>query len=238
MPFAPTVKLTGFAELERYLTRLPATAATRLQKVETRNHLDHRKEIVRRSTFSGAAKQRIGKAITVWPRGKPDRKRIRDVEAGTSSFWRGDVTTVGEGVAARVEKRIGKSTTRPTRKRYLLIPWGDFLTPTGRPRRERRDIGGRSVMAPVLIRDLPGTRVAKIAGKLRVIQRLEPGARGRFESGAKGTTKKTRGVRERIVGILVREARVVRGLDFFGSWEGLERVRNDRYDRMLLDVLK
>lgn len=233
------VDLTGFDELTRFLNKLPQEAAPRLQRVIVRNHLDHRDEIVRSSGFSPQGTRNLKRAIKVFPSKRVDVKRIDQVVGGTSTFWKGvGINRPAEGVAARVEKRIGSAVTRPTRKRFLLIPWGDFLTPTGRPRRERRDVGGRSVQAPILIRQLPGTRIVRSkSGKLRVVQRLQQGERGRFESGAKGVGKKKLGSRERVVGILVRRARVVRGLDFFGSWDRLSAKRDARYDRLLTDVL-
>lgn len=239
MVFEPQVVLTGFDELERYLRRLPQEAALRLQAAVVANHLDHRKEILRSSTFSPEGIRNLRFAIRVFPSKRVQPRRIQDVEGGTSSFWKGaDIESPREGVAARVEKRIGTRITRPTRRRYLLIPWGDYLTPSGRPRRERRDVFGRSVLAPVLIRDLPGTRIVRGRdGKLRVIQRLEGGARGRFEGGIKGVRGKRLGERERVVGILVRQARVVQGLDFFGSWDRLRQQRDARYDRLLDSLL-
>ena len=238
MPFNLKVSTTGFKELERYLQRLPAAAALRLQAVEIKNHLEHRAEIVKRSTFSPQGTRNIKRAIKVHPSRRTEPKTIQAVEAGTSSFWRGiGVENPNEGVAAIVEKSVGQSKIKPRHKRFLILPFGDFLTPGGRPRRQRRDVGGRSVMAPVLIRDLPGTRVVNVRNKLRVIQRLEPGQRGKFESGAKGVRKGRLGVRERIVATLVKSARVVRGLDFFGSFGALEKKRLDRYSRMLQDVL-
>ncbi|MEE9609504.1 MAG: hypothetical protein V3U03_17340 [Myxococcota bacterium] len=235
----PFVQLTGFDELTRFLRKLPEAAAPRLQGALVKNHLEHRAEIVRSSRFSPRGTRNLKFAIRVFPSKRREVKKISDVEAGTSSFWKGaDITSTAEGVAARLEKRIGAAITRPKRKRFLLIPWGDFLTATGRPRRERRDVGGRSVQAPILIRNLPGTRVVKSRdGKLRIVQRLQPGERGRFESGAKGTSKSKLGARERVVGILVRQVRVVRGLDFFGSWDRLAPKRNDRYDRLLNAIL-
>ena len=93
-------------------------------------------------------------------------------------------------------------------------------------------------MAPVLIRELPGTRIVRgCDGKLRVIQRLEGGVRGRHESGIKGIRGKRLGERERVVGILVRQARVVQGLDFFGSWDRLAPQREARYERLLEDLV-
>ena len=71
----------------------------------------------------------------------------------------------------------------------------------------------------------------------RVIQRLEGGVRGRHESGIKGIRGKRLGERERVVGILVRQARVVQGLDFFGSWDRLAPQREARYERLLEDLV-
>ncbi len=37
---------------------------------------------------------------------------------------------------------------------------------------------------------------------------------------------------------MVREAKVKRGLDFFGSWDRLAKSRDDRYDRMLERLIR
>lgn len=235
-----SIRITGTEQIDELFRKLPETAANRLQAVMVRNQLDHRAEVVRSSTFSPEGNRRLRFALRVFPSERVERKRIDEVEAGTVSFWRGiEIERPEEGVAARLEKQIGPATVGPTRKRYLLIPWGDFTTPSGRPRRERRDIHGISVMAPVLIRDLPGTRVVLGRdGRRRIVQRINEGERARFEGGIRGIRSKKLGTRERVVGILVRQARVVRGLDFFGSWERLEQARTERYNRMLEALVK
>lgn len=239
MAFEPQVILTGFDELQRFIGKLPASAANHLQAVEVKNYLQHRKEVVRTHGFSPASTSRIRGSLRVFPRGRTNRRRIRDVEAGIATWWAGtEITDPKEGVAARLEKRVGKRTTKPRRKQYLLIPFGDFRTATGRPRRKRRNVKGISVLAPVLIRELKNTRVVRMRdGKLRVVQRLKKGERGQFEKTPR-VRKNRLGSRDRIVGILVRVARVRQGLDFFGSWDRLRRSRDERYDRMLERVIK
>lgn len=118
----PSVQLTGFKELDEYLKRLPQEAAGRLQAVVVKNHLEHRKEIMRSSTFSPEGTRNLRFAIQVFPRSRKQPKRLQDVEGGTSSFWRGaEIESPAEGVAARLEKRVGVSVTTPRRRRFLLI---------------------------------------------------------------------------------------------------------------------
>jgi hypothetical protein len=234
----------GFAAFDRRLKKETRTVPDRIEKLIRGFHFKHRKAVIQRSDFSPEGKRRLRFIVRVFPRAPKRPKKIEGIEAGTGSWWRGaDVDRVEEGAAARTEKKIGKPTFRATKKRFLLIPWGDFLTKTGRPRRARRDIGGRTVQAPILIRDLPGTRIIKGKdGKLRVIQRLAAGQRGKFETGAKGTRSKGLGSRERIVGILVRQARSKQGLDFFGSWDSLaddrDRMSDEMLDRLAADMAR
>lgn len=239
MPIEPTIKLSGFRDLDRFLARLPNEAAGRLQAVLVKNHLEHRREVLRTSTFSAEGKRRLRFAIRVFPSRRVQPTKIEDVEAGTASWWKGgELEDPSLGAAARLEKRVGSSVLRPVRRRYLLIPFGDFITRTGRPRRERRTVQGRSVMAPVLIRELPGTRVVTDrSGRKKIIQRLPAGRRGRFESGIKGVRGTRLGARERVVGLLVRQARQIQGIDFHGSWDRLEASRDARFARMLDDLV-
>lgn len=239
--------LRGDKELAKFFSRLPASSAERLQRVEIRNHLDHKKEVVRASSgFSAEGQRRLraGRpgtgAIRVLPAKKVTPKRITDVTAETTSYWRGqDIKDPAEGVAARLEKRIGKPTSRPKRKRFLLIPVNDFLTRSGRPRRERRTVNSVSTQAKIDLRKLPNTKVIKLpSGKLLLIQRLKAGQRGRFESLTKGTRGKNLGTRDRVVGILVRQAKATQALDFFGSWARLAGKRDARYERMMNDIVK
>ena len=197
-----------------------------MEKLVRGYHFQHRLEVIRSSNFSPEGKRRLKFIVRVFPRRPVKPKKISDIEAGTGSWWKGaDIRDKREGVAARLEKRVGRSMTKPTRKKFLLIPWGDFRTPGGKPRKERRDVGGRTVTAPILIRKLPNTRIVKTQKGLRVVQRIAAGERGRFDSGAKGVKKKGLGSRDRVVGLLVRSIKTPQGLDFFASWD---RLAGDR----------
>ena len=238
--------LQGDKKLAKFLTNLPNRAAANLQRIEIRNHLDHKQAVIKASSgFSAEGLRRLkaGRpgegAIRVLPAKQVTPKKIADVTAETTSYWKGQgIDDPAEGVAARLEKRVGKSTSRPKRKRFLLIPVNDFVTPKRRPRRERRTVSGISTMAKVELRKLPDTKVIKTPrGRLLLIQRLKSGQRGRFETGAKGVRSKRLGKRERVVGILVREAKATQALDFFGPWDRLANKRDARYDRLLIDLI-
>jgi hypothetical protein len=238
---------SGFDELSSYLKRLPQRMAKRMQAAVIANHLDHRSEIIRSSSMSEQAKRNMKFVIRVFPggggksgRSRVDVNRLEDVTGETVSFWKGaGETDPARGAAARTEKSIGAQVIRPIRDQYLLIPQGDFITPSGRPRRTRS--GGR--MMPIDLSKLPGTRVVRIRGKLMMIQTLAAGALGEAERKAArekkirlGTTKRL-ARRERVVGVLVKQAKAFRGLDFFGSWDRLASKRTARYDRVLDDAI-
>ncbi len=241
---------TGFDELAKELKRLPKEAAARLQSAVIRNHLDHRKEIIRSSKMTAQAKRVMKFAIRVFP-GSGGRQRrqkrvtpknIAAVFGETVSFWKGaEATDPAEGTAARIEKSIGKSTIKPTKRRFLLIPQGDFLTPTGRPRRKRR--GGRTVTLDP--RDLKGDvfTIRTKSGELILVERLRKGQAGQFERtaarqrGAPLGRAKGLGERTRIIGVMKKQAKGFRGLDFFGSWNRLQSKRTDRYTRLLDDIV-
>lgn len=242
--------VTGFDELAKEFRRLPKEAAARLQAAVVANHLDHRKEIIASSKMSPEGKRLMKFAIRVFPGGGGRQRRrtipskVQDVTGETASFWKGsEVDDPAEGAAARIERQIGESTLRPKRRRLLLIPQGDFVTPTGRPRRKRR--GGRTVTFDPRT-DLKGdTFVVKTrSGELILVEELERGAAGQFERqaarqrGAPLGRASGLGVRTRVVGILKRQAKGFRGLDFFGSWNRLQTKRTNRYDRLLDDLVR
>ena len=246
---------TGFKELDRELQRLPNKLANRLQGAVIRNHLDHRNEVINSSKLTAEGKRNIKFAIRVFPgsggtqrnsggKSKTKRvnvRRIKDVFGETVSFWKGADSTVAEGAAARIEKTIGKTTIRAKKKRLLFIPQGDFTTRTGRPRRKR--VGGRLVaLDPRALKDTFTVRTGR--GTLLVVQHLKGGKAGTFERqgarerGGKLGGARGLGSRTRVVGILKKQVKGSRGLDFFKSWNRLQGKRTDRYTRLLDDVLR
>jgi hypothetical protein len=231
---------TGFDELADELRRLPREAAQRLQNVAIANHRDHRKLVIQRSSanFSAEGQRSLRFIVRTIPegRGKVLVDRIDDVDAGTVSYWKGSVRDPRDGAAARLEKEIGDDTTRPKRRRFLLIPQGDFVTPSGRPRRR----SGK----PIDIGDLPNTAIIRTrSGKRLLIQHLDAGVAGDSERLAArqrgaplGRKRSDLGQRSRVVGILVRQARGFQGLDFFGPWRELQSVRDRRFQAILDDI--
>lgn len=246
----------GYQDLDRLLKRMTSPQSIgRMQRVLLANQLEHRDEAIKRSTFSPRGKQNVRHALKV----RPDRKHgdtlapkeIKDLKAETISFWKGYADRPEEGVAATLEKRVGKSEIQPKRARFLAIPAGALLTPSGAPKRPNDE--------QVQVRDVPNTHVVKGRGRtLLVIQRLG----GRTKAGKaaaaskvgfvenlakssgsfmgplqRGERARASGQSERLVGILVRRARVVQNLDFFGAWEALEGKRDARYDSLLDDLV-
>jgi len=237
----PDIVTTGFDDLENYLSKLPQRAAQRLQNVAAANHQEHKREAIKRSRrhFSPEGRRVLSYLVRVHPSSRKPRKvkRLEDVDAATASYWKGATAKdPREGAAVRIETSLGGGTNRPKRRRFLLIPMGDLLTPTGRVRRK----GGK----PVMVADLPDTRVVRLrSGKRIVVQRIASGTVGQHERAAArargaplSRKKKDLGERERVVGVLVRQAKQFAGLDFFGSWNALKSRREQRFDRILDDI--
>lgn len=230
---------TGMDELQKELRALPAQAAQRLQNAVAANHADHRREVIESSDFSPEGKRLMKFAIRIQPNPSSGRRkvdRLEDVVGETYSTWKGHYADrVEDGAARLIEKQVGEDLIRPRSARYLLIPQGDFLTPSGRPRRTRQGPGG--TLASVSLKDEPDTAVIEVRGRKLLVQNLRGSDRGRFER-ATGTTKRTRGDRMRVIGVLVRQAKQARPLDFFGSWDRLESRRDARFDRLLDDLVR
>lgn len=244
---------TGFDELLKELRGLPNRAAGRLERVLIANHLDHRKEVLSSSDLSAAGKRGMRHAILVYPKAKKgssgkfsfeSAKKISDIEVGTVSYWTGPKLSDGswpkasEGAAARIEKSIGDPVIRAESGKMLLIPQGDFVTPTGRPRKVKTPYG----RAPIDIAGLPNVRAVKLPnGRVVLIQTIDAGAygaesrRASREGGLRGVKQHELGRRERIVGVLKKQVKAFRGLDFFGSWERTRHIRERRFKAILDD---
>lgn len=254
--------VSGADEIATLLLVLPQASATHLQFVLRRNAIDHKNEIVRSSTFKNINRNSLRQLIRAWPGKVTPRKSLAQVKAGTDVYWKGlGEKSPANGVAARIEKRIGSGITTPTQSRFLLIPQGDMLS-KGKPRRVNQ--GG--TLKKVAVRSLPGqasSQNRRVGGKnvpilqsgtlqdtvvllgkrgLFLIQKLPKAKRGKFEPmtyDAEGKRINARKLKDRyrIIGILRRSARQARPLDFFGSWDRLRGSRDARYERMLDDVV-
>ncbi len=272
----PETITVGFEELEAVLKTLDDTAAQAVQNTLGDIMASTKEEILRRSTLTAEARRRMSFALRTSPATRFSKKgaggfsikargrkvsTLAEVKAEIFSTWKGQgITNPAEGAAARIERSIGPAQIRPKRRRFLLIPAGDFVTKGGRGRTEmvggqmiertskktgrksKRRVGGRRVSLDLAA--LPGTFVVKTGRGLRLMQRLEGGARGRFEKAADagGLTKSGRkrkisakklGARTRLVAVLVKSAKQARPLDFFGTWESLAADREARFDAML-----
>lgn len=227
-------EIEGMGELLAWLKQAPAAIAQATQDATIRGHIAHRREILRTTTFSAQGRRGLTRAIRIEP--APNKKsravarRIQDVKGETFSVWKGESERpVAEGTAALLEKQIGPAALRPSRARALLVPAGDFLTPTGRPRRKGRQ--------KLDLSEVPDTTIVKTGGKRRLIQRLEAGKRGQYESGAKGIHRKQLGRRARIVAFVVKRVDHERGIDFFGSWNRLQASRDKLLDNAIAKVV-
>lgn len=239
--------VTGADELIEVLRKLPQRAAQRLQSALIANHIDHKKAVIAQSNFSPEGRRLMKFAIRVAPSSRSGRvivKKLSEVRGETFSVWRGSGTTdPDEGAAARIEKRVGKSVIRPKRSRFLLIPQGPMLTPSGRPKRKR--IGG--VLTAIPLRDIKDATVIKTrSGRRLLIRRKKARRRGKrrqFTVGTGGERIGTplaglEGERVEVIGVLVRQARQARPLDFFGSWDRLAGKREGRYKRLLDELVE
>jgi hypothetical protein len=138
---------------------------------------------------------------------------------------------------------VGRSLVKPRKSRFLAIPKGRLLTPSGRPRRR----GGKRIQVKDAVnqvfRGRGATRlVRRTGGAFLVAWRDErrlgrPARTGRGVRKRRGAKPRIR-VRQEIVGVLVRQAKVEPRLDFFQSWERLERKRTARYRSLLKDVVR
>ncbi|MCI0630525.1 MAG: hypothetical protein L0Y44_07725 [Phycisphaerales bacterium] len=259
--------VSGADEINRFIGQLADSSATHLQNVFRKNAFDHREGVVKSSTFKVLRASSLRRLVMAWPKkasSASSRKRLRDVRAGVDVYWRGlDAKSPAEGVAARIEKRIGQRINRPLRKRFLLIPLGDMRTPSGQPRRvgqggtlqgvpvralpgapmnQNRRVGGRKV--PLLQAGvLANTAVIKNRrGRLLLIQNIGAGNKGLHENfnrtdGVRRLTKRNVGQRSRILAVLKRSAKQAQPLDFFGSWDRLRGAREARYGRMLDQIV-
>ena len=256
--------VVGADDLMKHLGLIPDSSAKHLQFVFRKNAMDHKNGVIASSTFKNISKRSLRQLINAWPKRVIQRTRLADVRAGTETYWKGlGETNPNEGVAARIEKRIGRSINRPLRKQHLLIPQGDMLI-NGKPRRvaqggsvqqvgvrnitnsgkskQGRLVGNRNV--PILQSGtLEGTAVIKTStGRLLLIQKLEEKKRGKFEKNLGGDGIKTRatslGERMRVIGILKRTAKQAQPLDYFGSWDRGAAARDARYARMLDSIIR
>lgn len=242
-------KIDGMEELRKWLMKLPDVAADRLQRVVLANLRDHKREIVKSSKFERITSAQLNGIIRIEPRlsraAQKKPKRIEQVYGSIFSLWQG--ATGKEDAAKRVEKRVGSSTITPVKKRLLLLPVGDMLTPTGRARRV--GVPGTKYTRPVPLGELEDTAIIKTRSGLRLVQHLKAGERGLHErshhapgltkSGRRRTISKKRlGARSRIIGMFIRKADQTRPLDFFGSWDRLKSSRDARFQRFLDDVVK
>lgn len=236
----PAGTILGTSELAHWLRHAPEYAAQALQDATTRSMIAHRREILASTTFSAAGKRALGRAIEIYPppskQNRAKAKRIKDVRGEVYSTWRGPGRRpVSEGTAALLEKTIGPPVLRPKRARGLLIPAGDFLTAKGRPRRTGTGKHSRAID----LSRLRNTRFVKGSdGKIRLVQTILSSDRAAGERGTKGTTKRARGYRSRVVAFLVRRARAARGIDFWGAYQRTASLRAELYEKALEQVIR
>lgn len=240
--------ITGYDSLMKELKSLPDRAAKRLQSAVAANHYDHRNEVIRSSSFKSFTPGNLRQLVRV----KPDRRegvaaptRIQDVVGETYSVWTGSTAQQpgSPGAAARIEKSVGQQIVKPVSKRMLLIPTGDFLTKQGLAAtfKLKSSIPGGGKKQRFDFTKMPDTFWHRTAsGKLLLLQTLDAGKRGVREGahgGLKGVRTKSLGRRTRIVATAHRVVRQTHPLDFFGSWDRLEGKRNERFNRLLDDVV-
>lgn len=222
----------GFDELDRLLRTLPNRMAGDLQGALVRSAIDAKREVVKRSNMSETGKRAIRARdgiVRIRPATRVVPKRLDDVFLEFYSDWKGTDGPPEEGFARQIEKEVGEDRYTPKRARRLLIPVGDFVTASGRPRRTGRGPGSRKVD----IAKLPGTRVVPLGrGRLIIVQDLVAGDRGQSER-TKGVRKSKLGERSRVVGILVPSAEIRTTLDFFGAWDAAEPSRRRHLERVL-----
>lgn len=229
-------EMRGHQELAKLLNRLPQRAAQRVQNAMAANVADARKEVLRSSTVSPEARRSLRFVVQTRPDARRRRMitRLQDAEAELYSNWRGfGESDPKRGAAARIEKQVGKSVVMPRRSRWLLVPapGGPLVTPTGRPRRKR--IGGLLVsIPPSSVRD--ARLIVTKRGRVLLIREKKARRRGKLTPGL-GSLE---GERTEILAIGTRRARQAQPLDFFGSWQRLERKRSERWQRVLKDALE
>lgn len=231
---AAQANLDGFDGLDKLLRRLPDRMAEDLQRTLVREAVKAKRAVADRSRMSAAGKRAIRARdgiVKIDPREKTKPRRLRDVYLDFYSTWQGaGVPTRREAIARQIEEEVGGDEYRPTRRRRLLIPTGDYLTPGGRPRRR----GGRK-LDPA---EAPNARVVPIGrGRLLLVQALEGGVRGDLER-TRGVRKKDLGERERVIGILVPKVDISTSLDFFGAWSSLESSRSAAFGQLLDRALR
>jgi hypothetical protein len=234
-------ELEGFANLDRLLRRMPQSATVNLHRALRANMFDLLRAVEQRSTgFRPQALRGIVRSFHVVPGKNEVPKKLEALEADVATFWKGDhAGTKGpgdpaKGVPRRIEKKVGNvDEVRPVKGTHLAIPAGVLRTPQGA-------VKGRG-RARVQVADVPNTHLqfSKRSRTLLVLERrggrkADRSSRASFYKGA--IEGKGKGHHERLVGILVPKARVHRNLDFFGSWQSLNKKRDERYKRLLDDV--
>ena len=223
--------LETFKKLDQLLRTLPQRGAARLQRAMRSNGIDHVGAVRKRSTFSPESNRRMASSIRIEPKTFNAKTiKLKDVYLDEFTRWGlGREDNPKLAAAARIEKRVGLTQAKPTGgRRFLGIPAGILRTPQGRVKRK----AGKQVE----LRDQPNTKLIKLkGGNLLVVLDKNKGRRSKAEATGDGGSD-TKRKQHAVVGILVKGAFVRRGLDYFDSWDSLERNRDDRYDRMLLDI--
>lgn len=241
------VTVRGVEKLSRFLRQVPDAAADNLQRIHRSNHIDHVKEIRRTSGFGAKANARVARTMEVSPEAGKVARRIKDVEGDTRSYWMGDTQDPDEGVAARIEKRVGVKSIS-ARGKMLAIPMGPLLTKgTDRPKFKRTDAPGASRASGRHV------QVSDYGKKATEQTFTTPTGDGRAyvwlrkvrKKKAAATGARTRRRRRRsnakpkkwtLIGILQPRARVKNELNFFGAWDNLRSKRRDRYQSLLNDI--
>lgn len=253
------VEVEGWAELVALFEELPIKCARRLQGALIANMVDAKKRAIERSDVSAQTRRSLNFVLRVAPSSKGGKRRkvdsLNDVDAEFYSNWAsGEDPDDPQAAARRVEKEVGPSSINPRKGRYLAIPAGKLRNKSGKIRATTEPLPGRSPglrqkRRRVTVAEQKNAYVLETGGKLLVLQKRErkkalkrrtrrvrqdDGTFKRVDVGGRDRTR----LKPQLVGVLVPKAKPAPWLDFVNSWESLKAVRDDRFRRLLEDVLK